>query len=447
MKKRLFVLIIALVIAFSTVAVPIQAITPNTITESFTTDSVSTPKSVKSSGTYYSDGSIKIPLSCSTKGATIYYSINGSKYKKYTGSIVLTKNTVIKIYAAKGGKKSKIATYKYYLYPRVTISPESGKYTEPQVVKLSSSVSGVRYYYTLDGTKPTTSSARYSADGIKISDTSELRILAVKKDWKNRYITKDYTINNKDSSDSPGILDNYTEKYGYSLLTKAQKKAYAALFEAVKSGSGKADVYDAGVYVDEVDKIYWAFDYDNPQFFRLGNAYEYTYSAGKRLLTISVKWGRTKSQANKIQSEFEATSDKIIQKALKEKSDFDRVKVLHDEIIKLTRYCDDGSLYQSEADGPLVYGKAVCEGYSKAFAYLAQSIGIDCICCSNQNHMWNMVKIEGNWYHIDVTWDDPVGSRDYLKYDYFLLSESEISTDHSGDYILPIPKATTHYIR
>ena len=61
--------------------------------------------------------------------------------------------------------------------------------------------------------------------------------------------------------------------------------------------------------------------------------------------------------------------------------------------------------------------------------------------------MWNMVKVDGKWYHMDVTWDDPLTSdgRPMLRYDYFLISEAKIREDHTIDNDFKIPTAPSNY--
>lgn len=144
-----------------------------------------------------------------------------------------------------------------------------------------------------------------------------------------------------------------------------------------------------------------------------------------------------------IQPQFDAAAQKIIDKALEQDDLFDRVLVLHDSIIDMTDYKSKGNSYISEADGPLLNGVALCEGYSKAFMYLCQSIGIECICVAGyagENHMWNMLKLDGEWYNMDVTWDDPVGGS--KSYQYFCLPTSKIKSDHSFNNFFPVPSAT-----
>ena len=95
--------------------------------------------------------------------------------------------------------------------------------------------------------------------------------------------------------------------------------------------------------------------------------------------------------------------------------------------------------------GTLINQKAVCEGYAKAFKYIMDELEIPCILvCGTatnsvgvtENHAWNYVQIDGIWYAVDVTWDDPVPDLgEYVSYECFLLSGAAIQEEdraHSG---------------
>ena len=120
-------------------------------------------------------------------------------------------------------------------------------------------------------------------------------------------------------------------------------------------------------------------------------------------------------------------------------SEYDQVKAFHDWLVNNTEYDFTFSKSSYDAAGPLLYGRAVCDGYSKAFDLLCYLSGIDCVRVNGEatnssvgtgSHAWNKVKIDGQWYNIDVTWDDPTGTRPILLYDYFLVSDSVLAKDH-----------------
>ncbi|MCM1164989.1 MAG: hypothetical protein NC401_03145 [Ruminococcus sp.] len=232
--------------------------------------------------------------------------------------------------------------------------------------------------------------------------------------------------------DRPSLLTNYTEKWAYNQLGSVQKTLYERLYDSAENLTSTINVIDIGLSESDIYTAYWAFDYDNAQFLELGNGCGYRKYEDGTVLDVSINFGRSSVP----QSEFDSTASAVIAEALQRGTDYERLKYIHDWLVNNTTYQNNGKTAY-EADGPVVYGAAVCEGYSKAFMYMAQSMGYECVCVAGSagggDHMWNMIKVGGNWYHVDVTWDDPVSSRPILRYDYFLISDSSIRRDHVID--------------
>lgn len=456
MKRKLTALLSALIISCTALCEPIQ----DTIGISVVAEAASvveTPTVNKKSGTYTVSDGLTLTLSCDTKGAKIYYSTDGGKkYKTYSKAFKLTKNATVKFYAKKNGVKSKILSRTYKLTPKFTVSPEAGSYTSSKTVKISTDLEGVKFYYTLDGSKPDKKSTAYTSKGITIKKTAKLRILAVKNGWTNGYATKSYTIGKSGKSDSENtssestvsvksILNDYEKKYAYSTLTSKQKKLYGLMYEGIAKHSNKINVSSIKASISDLEPAFRALEGDNPQFFWIDGSLDYMYF-GTTLQEVMPGYSRTKSEAEKIQKKLDKEVNKIIKKAMKYDSLFERVLYLHDYVVDNTTYTVSGNAYIREVDGPLLNGAAICEGYSKALSYLCQSIGIENVCImgyANTLHMWNVVKLDGKWYHIDATFDDPVGTKPVLSHDYFCITEKEMLKDHSIDNFFPVPKATS----
>lgn len=86
--------------------------------------------------------------------------------------------------------------------------------------------------------------------------------------------------------------------------------------------------------------------------------------------------------------------------------------------------------------GVLVKNTGVCQEYATAFKLLLNRLGMECIVVSSEgmNHAWNIVKIDGDYYHVDVTWDDPIPDRkNQTSYKYFNLSDKKMGEDHYWD--------------
>ena len=120
-------------------------------------------------------------------------------------------------------------------------------------------------------------------------------------------------------------------------------------------------------------------------------------------------------------------------------SDFDKVLAIHDEIIKRYQYWTlrDGEteyhVNTSNAYSFAKYGEATCQAYSQLFNVVMKRLGINTTFCNNSNHQWSMVELNGKWYHIDLTWDDPIfdNGANYRKaiHKYFLVSDSTMESD------------------
>ena len=120
----------------------------------------------------------------------------------------------------------------------------------------------------------------------------------------------------------------------------------------------------------------------------------------------------------------------------------EKVKALHDYLVLNTKYdrAAEGKLSMSPhfANQVIFEGYGVCDGYAEAFKILMNAAGIECKVMYGNTpyglHAWNQVRIDGAWYNIDVTWDDPDdGSK--VNYDYFCVSDATFLKDHTTDEI------------
>ena len=102
---------------------------------------------------------------------------------------------------------------------------------------------------------------------------------------------------------------------------------------------------------------------------------------------------------------------------------------LHDWLVYNANY--DYTYSNYTADGVLLKGIGVCDSYTRAYNLLLQQFGFECIRLSSNamDHAWNLVKIDGQWCHIDVTWDDP-NEGGYENHFYFGLTDEMMSKDH-----------------
>ncbi|MCM1579089.1 MAG: hypothetical protein NC078_09860 [Ruminococcus sp.] len=179
------------------------------------------------------------------------------------------------------------------------------------------------------------------------------------------------------------------------------------------------------------DRTQGAFD-NSAHTFEMNFTYKYSIPETNAMLR------RTETEAMKI---IALTDDSM--------SDFEKMKIFHDYLVLNVESSTDDP-YADSVYGALVEKKALCEGFAKAFSYLCNIAGIENMIVTgftDVDHMWNMVKTEGNWYHVDVGWDKPSSSLaekypDMVLYQYFLVSDDVIKNNRTINSLFgPPPKA------
>lgn len=158
---------------------------------------------------------------------------------------------------------------------------------------------------------------------------------------------------------------------------------------------------------------------------------------GTLQLTYYITYLSTPQKEKVVDAEVKKIAKQIFTAGM---SDFQKVKAVNDYIVLNTEYSYNtkGSPYMVHT--LLTEGKAVCQAYALLAYRLLQEIGMDVYyvtgMAGGEYHAWNMVKVDGKWYHLDTTWNDPVfkdGDRrkgSYIRYKYFLVPDSVISKDH-----------------
>lgn len=118
---------------------------------------------------------------------------------------------------------------------------------------------------------------------------------------------------------------------------------------------------------------------------------------------------------------------------------------VHDYIVNNVRYVLDRNS-DSPAYDALFNGSASCSGYAEVFQTLMDMAGIRCIPVTGQaggdSHIWNMVCLDGQWYHVDTTWDDPVGGDGTIRHNYFNITDDDILLDHTIESWHPAASGT-----
>ena len=121
--------------------------------------------------------------------------------------------------------------------------------------------------------------------------------------------------------------------------------------------------------------------------------------------------------------------DEFISNNIKDNmTSYDKIKAFHDYIINKYEYDEKKGFKSYSAYTLITKGKAICGGYSDLMAIYLNKLGIKNYKISSESHIWNYVYLNGNWYHLDATWDDPVASdgKARLLHNFFMISTEEL---------------------
>lgn len=223
--------------------------------------------------------------------------------------------------------------------------------------------------------------------------------------------------------------------YYYNQLSKIEQKAYYAIKEGLKNlaPSFSVPLLDGKTLSD----IYFMVRMDCPEIF-WSVKFSYRYYKGSDHAEMIPEYLFKKNQIVEHQKAMEARVKKLARQAEK-MSEMEKELYIHDFICQNVRYDKLKKAYSHEIIGPLGQGVGVCEGIAKSVKILCDALGIWCIIalCDNNpekgikyRHMWNVVRIGGKYYHLDVTFDNSLSKEEVIRYDYFNLSDSQIFKDH-----------------
>lgn len=229
------------------------------------------------------------------------------------------------------------------------------------------------------------------------------------------------------------------------------------IVDALKKGTEMIDVSAYQLPVSESEEFDKILKNHGEIFYVYGYAPYYGVTADGKEIVVRYRPyyynNVPKDKMAEMSAELETAAEKAIACTEPDMKPYEKVLAVHDYLILNCKYdyanylADTIPYISGTAYGALVDGKAVCEGYTQAFLYIMNKLGIPCryvrgyVGTTQGPHAWNMVQLDGKWYHVDVTWDDPVwdciGRVDHT---YFLLSDSKISNGSKD-----APSGHNHY--
>lgn len=219
-----------------------------------------------------------------------------------------------------------------------------------------------------------------------------------------------------------------TELYPYyGMLDAPLQKLYRQIYANAMALNGIFTPVEK-VGIQQLRNVFMAVFNDHPEIFWMDSAYRGRFSAGGICMQIVLQFNQTADNLSASKAEFEEAAEEILSGARNMGSDYEKEVYVHDALLDRIQYNMAAPLNQT-AYSALVNEQTVCAGYARAFQYLMEQLGVPCYYCTGyagQNHAWNIIKLDGEFYNVDSTWNDT----DPNTYDYFNKTDGYFAGTH-----------------
>lgn len=278
-------------------------------------------------------------------------------------------------------------------------------------------------------------------------------ICAFQKD-KIVYKYYEYTIDKKYSKinindyykdDNFNYVDDYTESG-----IKNRNDLINSIYYAINSGTDYIERYIDSDYTNYINDINTLTAYNGAEFKKVIstlNNFVHPYNSSNNVkisyggdykIGITINRAYTQDEINEINNKVDKILSENVNNNMPPK---EKIKAIHDYIIDHTEYDklkyenkNDDTYKSNTAYGVLIEGYGTCNGYADAMEIFLDKMNIINYKISNEEHIWNLVYLDGKWYHLDLTWDDPISDININRDTYFLISTKTLEKINDGTH-------------
>ena len=278
-------------------------------------------------------------------------------------------------------------------------------------------------------------------------------ICAFQKD-KIVYKYYEYTIDKKYSKinindyykdDNFNYVDDYTESG-----IKNRNDLINSIYYAINSGTDYIERYIDSDYTNYINDINTLTAYNGAEFKKVIstlNNFVHPYNSSNNVkisyggdykIGISINRAYTQDEINEINNKVDKILSENVNNNMPPK---EKIRAIHDYIINHTEYDklkyenkNDDTYKSNTAYGVLIEGYGTCNGYADAMEIFLDKMNIINYKISNEEHIWNLVYLDGKWYHLDLTWDDPISDININRDTYFLINTKTLEKINDGTH-------------
>jgi hypothetical protein len=235
---------------------------------------------------------------------------------------------------------------------------------------------------------------------------------------------------------------SFKERFYYQQLDEEEQTLYCEIYQGLSEQKDEIVVHSTTG--EKANEVLGVVILDSPElFWTEGSATSTAYS--ETYTIVEPEYNCTREEKESKKQQIEAAADAILAQVPQNANEYEKLKFIYEYLINSIEYVkgapDNQNIYSA-----LVGKKSVCAGYAKAYQYLIEKLGIECIYVigtaegngSSQEHAWNIVKCNDKFYYTDVTWGDPLFAeteeesklRPTMLYDYLCCDENALSATH-----------------
>lgn len=230
------------------------------------------------------------------------------------------------------------------------------------------------------------------------------------------------------------------KKFAYT--GRAEESFEDYLVSRLYQRQAQINVSSYGIEVDAIPEVFYAVLHQHPELYFVSTHLSYSYNPVNGNATIlTVKYlEKTPEEQARNQAKLQEETAKLLALIDEDMTDLEKIIVVHDYLCLDIEYAyaelqnDTLSDDAHTLKGAVIDKKAVCDGYSSAFTYYMQLLGIPCRMVTGTargDHAWNQVELDGKWYLVDLTWDDAVwDDYGYAGHEYFLKDAAYFQQTH-----------------
>lgn len=275
--------------------------------------------------------------------------------------------------------------------------------------------------------------------------------------YRNPIIIKIFTTS-IDKETKNNIVSPYYINYNYKFVTQtdnfipeSKQDILNIFYSILNRGYDEFTFYCHPDYQNCVSDV-TTLAKDNSVLSNINN-FVHPYNSYQSLEIKSTSLGKITVKINKMYTtleinEINAVVDDILKTKVKDSmTQKEKIKVIHDYIVNTTSYdLEKGSKDEfgvvnyekasNKATGPAINHYALCGGYTDFMMIFLDKLNIPSFKVSSKDHIWNAVFLDNSWYHLDLTWDDPITSNkeNVLLHDYFLITDKKLKENKNEEH-------------